>query len=1249
MATLSIKTIKISGFRSFRQQDCIEPFSNGHNALVGRNGAGKSNFFDAVQFCLLAPRFYNLRQEERQRLLHEGSGATATSAYVEITFDNSSGRVPIEGDDVTLRRAIGAKKDEFFVQRRRVTKREVEGLLENAGFSRANPYYIVQQGKVSALCVARDEDRLALLKEVGGAGVYETKRAEAAKTLDETSAKRESIKGVLQAIDSRLQELEGEKEELQRYERLDREHRALQYALHDGELQRARSALEALDSERDQHADRADDAHADLAEADRIVDSAQKAQDRALADAESKEQDASRARDQLSISLARKAEAQARRDGLQARVERDATWKDRAVRALQASTEACTESRNEMASKETQRRKLKDRDLEAIHALQRAEARHRELERGETFASKRERDNALGPRLEELREAQSRADATAARAQDVLREASSRLSKLKDDVSTTHKKATQSQRAAEKSAQQRDAKAEDVPSLERTAAEAKREVMRCRAKEQEGERDVKDASLELTALAPRAVQRGLRALDELLEGDLKHLKTKVRGPLVEHIRLAAPKYLEAVEAAAGPRLWQVIVDDDATAAELVRALEQDPSRGRLTFMPLNRLKVPQPVRVPDDALGDVVSLRQSAFDTSRSSTVDPALDLVFGRHLLARDLDCAARRSKQLDADAVTLEGDEAFRKGAIRGGGRDRASALRACLLRKRASSQLQQASQEREQAQRKADQASKAASNAIKGRDDAEKARAHHVAAAQALIRDHDSLHARCVELESKVARDLPDRSANASAAARALKEDADAVESRLKAPFKASRTLDADRRELDELKVGGSRRVALENARNDASSALQAVDESLRSLRATFENKLRKRRDALRSALGLVALVGDQDRAEGDPIVEDAMDTDEDFADVEPVSAHEASERRAELAKAASALSACVSAYDADASLVKDAEKDASEARSKAHGDAFQRLETALQRQSVARNALAEVTKSGDALHAKRARLVDRSEAAVRKLQQVGALPQREVATFRDLPEERLVELLATCHQDRAKFSKVNKKALDQFVAFADQRSGLLDRARELDEGAKAILSLLSNLDAKKDEAIERTFRGVSKHFSEVFSELAPGGSAEMVMVRRSVPEVSSQSSASTGAGGAFRGVRIQVRFPGGNDDVTEMNQLSGGQKALVALAQIFAIQRCDPAPFYLFDEIDAALDATHRTAVASLIKKQAHAADNQAQFITTTFRPEFVSVADAHFGISLQHKTSRLHRISKDDATAFVTENAASSEP
>jgi len=79
-------------------------------------------------------------------------------------------------------------------------------------------------------------------------------------------------------------------------------------------------------------------------------------------------------------------------------------------------------------------------------------------------------------------------------------------------------------------------------------------------------------------------------------------------------------------------------------------------------------------------------------------------------------------------------------------------------------------------------------------------------------------------------------------------------------------------------------------------------------------------------------------------------------------------------------------------------------------------------------------------------------------------------------------------------------------------------------------------------------------------------------------------------------------IKVSFTGHRAEMREMNQLSGGQKSLVALALIFAIQKCDPAPFYLFDEIDQALDAQHRKAVADMI----HELSSDAQFITTTFR-------------------------------------------
>lgn len=91
--SMHIKQVVISGFRSFRSQSEIEPFSPKHNVIVGRNGSGKSNFFDAIQFVLLNQRFSSLRQEERQVLLHEGAGANVMTAFVELIFDNTDGRL----------------------------------------------------------------------------------------------------------------------------------------------------------------------------------------------------------------------------------------------------------------------------------------------------------------------------------------------------------------------------------------------------------------------------------------------------------------------------------------------------------------------------------------------------------------------------------------------------------------------------------------------------------------------------------------------------------------------------------------------------------------------------------------------------------------------------------------------------------------------------------------------------------------------------------------------------------------------------------------------------------------------------------------------------------------------------------------------------------------------------------------------------------------------------------------------------
>jgi structural maintenance of chromosome 3 (chondroitin sulfate proteoglycan 6) len=288
------------------------------------------------------------------------------------------------------------------------------------------------------------------------------------------------------------------------------------------------------------------------------------------------------------------------------------------------------------------------------------------------------------------------------------------------------------------------------------------------------------------------------------------------------------------------------------------------------------------------------------------------------------------------------------------------------------------------------------------------------------------------------------------------------------------------------------------------------------------------------------------------------------------------------------------------------------------------------------------------------------ISKRETYIRKIQELGSLPPpSELEKFdrKTIPE--LMKSLESINKSLKKYSHVNKKAYDQYVNFSEQRESLLKRKEELDRGADKVKELIESLDRQKDEAINRTFRGVSAHFKDVFKELVPNGAGELIM--RTTPTSPRKAEAATSSlptqeskddsdraeteandepdVSSYQGVGIKVRFSQVGENYM-MSQLSGGQKALVALALIFSIQRCDPAPFYLFDELDQALDSTYRASVANLIQRQSSSPDNPTQFIVSTFRQELVSIANRCFGISHQNKVSSLHPLSKKDAQSFI---------
>jgi structural maintenance of chromosome 3 (chondroitin sulfate proteoglycan 6) len=238
-------------------------------------------------------------------------------------------------------------------------------------------------------------------------------------------------------------------------------------------------------------------------------------------------------------------------------------------------------------------------------------------------------------------------------------------------------------------------------------------------------------------------------------------------------------------------------------------------------------------------------------------------------------------------------------------------------------------------------------------------------------------------------------------------------------------------------------------------------------------------------------------------------------------------------------------------------------------------------------------------------------------------------------------------------------VNKKAFEQYQNFTKQRQILTDRRKDLDTSRKSIEDLIQHLDTKKDEAIERTFKQVSMAFANVFEQLVPAGQGRLIIQRRADKDVRAArgqvDDESSGDEGRrtqpnrrktsvenYSGVGISVSFNSKHDEQQRIQQLSGGQKSLCALALVFAIQQCDPAPFYLFDEIDANLDAQYRTAVAQMLQRLSAGPDKEGggQFICTTFRPEMVLVAQKCYGVSYSNKTSSIDVVDREAALQFV---------
>lgn len=992
----------------------------------------------AIQF-VLSDEFTHLRPEQRQALLHEGTGARVMSAYVEIIFDNTDNRVPvsvfldfffshemilmlvfplqIDKDEIFLRRVIGAKKDQYFLNKKVVPRSEVVNLLESAGFSNSNPYYIVKQGKINQMATAPDSHRLKLLREVAGTRVYDERKEESMNILRETEGKIEKIDEFLKTIEDRLKTLEEEKEELKEYQKWDKARRCLEYVIHEAELKDTKKQLDALENERKSSGDKQKQYQLELQKVQELIRNIT----RALKDAKkevttAKEEKSVLAAEQQQL-LREKTKLDLTISDLTDEVQGDNKSKERAEMELKRLKATIEEKEKELEEVRPKYEAMKRKEEECSRELALKEQKRKELYakqgRGSQFSSREERDKWIQNELKSLNRQ--------------IKDKIGHQSKLTDDL----KKDAQKQKELEKKIDEHGSETEQlrvqIDEHNKQYYELKKkkdgfqstrnELWRQETKKTQDLSSQKDelikADQALRSMAGKPILNGRDSVRKVLESFLERggqhaeIARAYYGPVIENFNCDKTIYT-AVEVTAGNRLFHHIVESDFVGTQILKEMNKQKLPGEVTFMPLNRLQV-KVHDYPDDP-DSIPMISKLKYEDQ----YDKALRYIFGKTLICRNLERATELAKSSGLDCVTLDGDQVSSKGSLTGGYFN-TNRSRLEMQKKRTEymetikeceEELTRLRQELKQTESSINQIvsemQKTETKQGKSKDAFDKV--------QADIRLMKEELARIERFRQPKERSLAQCKANLEA----MNSTKEGLESELHQEL-LSQLSSADQLEVDTLN-DDIRRLNTEN--KEAFSQRMQLEVRKNKLENLLTNNLFRRKDELVQALQEIS-------------VED---------------------RKRQLTNCKNELGVAekrVGKVNAD---LQEMEKRV-QAAAKQQKLQQKELETKMVQEKETQEKVNEDGKRLEKWAAKENLLVQKIDECTEKIAGLGALPQVDPA-YQRMSLKRLFSELEKANQHLKKYNHVNKKALDQFLSFSEQKEKLYARKKELDVGGMKI---------------------------------------------------------------------------------------------------------------------------------------------------------------------------------------------------
>ncbi len=1169
---VKLKALEVQGFKTFPDKTKLD-FTNGITAVVGPNGSGKSNISDAIRWVLGEQSAKSLRCSKMEDVIFNGTQQRKKTGYAQVTLsiDNSDRTLQYDGDEVAItRRFYRSGNSEYLINNAGVRLQDIHELFMDTGLGR-DGYSMIGQGKIDSIVSTKGEDRREIFEEAAGISRFRYKKADAERRLDKTEENLVRLRDIMSELEGRVEPLRIQSEKAKAYLEYAEEKRGLEIALWLKTLEKSSLVIREQDDKIAVAKNQYDDAETALRKI-------QEESERIFSEQSGFTSRVDGIRREISAFEEQSAEKRSEISVLRNDILHNKQTVERIHLDIDLMQESEKEIHKEVAEKESFIEKSTVELEEQRRELEKYTAELGSLKSDESLsAEKLDEINAV---LSDLTEKASDAKIRYMTSSSSIDELTGRMDVMENTVKAHSSQIETLQNIITDYRKMRDDCIE-------TAAEVGTEISRLQLtlNQKINECDSLKNNADKLRLDSEQLFRKAKMLEELernLEGFTRSVKIIMReakkgtlkgihGPVSRVIKTPS-EYSTAIEIALGAAMQNIVTENDTDAKRAIAYLKQHDG-GRATFLPMATMKGRD---LNESGLGQCRGFIGIASQLcSCDDCYHGVLSNLLGRIVIAENIDSATDIAKKYSYrfKVVTLDGQVVNAGGSLTGGSLSKNTGL---LGR---ASEIEKIRAEAQNISDKAEAVRSSFQTASGERSEMEEK-------LNALKEKLAVMNEDKIKIEAEMKSRTTELDNTKKAFENVEKERSNAV-TKLQ---ELTAAMSAARAEIDEYtqKIKENEDIAqhLAGSRNDFMKRRESITEKLQEIRIktlTTEKDIAAAKSDIENA-NIRFHSSDERIRQNKKEIEDLLAKNEQIQ-----------QQTEQLEKEIETLS--------------EKTENARSSIEKLNGDRMSLEKRAAELRRSERDKTAERENVGGELarlEERRVNLQKQYDEIISKLWEEYELTKREA-------EQTAVEIedsgkaqrrLTELKQKIRALGTVNVSAIEEYKEVSERYEFLKIQIGDVEKSKSELTHLIGELTKQMRDIFIERFNLINQHFSSTFVELFGGGKASL--------SLTDPDNVLT------TGIEISVEPPG--KIVSHIELLSGGEKALVAIALYFAIMKVSPAPFCVMDEIEAALDDVNVYRFAAYLRRM----NDKTQFICITHRRGTMEEADVLYGVTMQDR-------------------------